>query len=242
MNLKIAVCDDMQEDCEVLAKCISQYADEKMLDIEIKIFNSGVKLISDFLAEDFKIVFLDIYMNGLSGIETAYKIRDINKDCMIIFTTTSPDFRAEGFEVGATHYLLKPLTYSGVEEALRRCSHFLSDGCKFINVTVDRHTVPVRLQDILYAEVYGKAVSIHTMNGVLKTYLTLAKLEAALTGTFLKCDRSYIVNMQYITGMEKESFLLVNGEKVPIRFNGRQKVKDSYNRYLLKSIRGGDYV
>ncbi len=240
--MKIAVCDDMKYDCEILAKHISQYADEKMLDIKIKAFNSGIDLISDFLTEDYKIVFLDIYMNGFSGIETAYKIRDINRDCMIIFTTTSPDFRAEGFEVGAVHYLLKPLKYSNIEEALRRCSRLLLDSCKFINVTVDRHMVSVRLQDILYAEVYGKAVSIHTMNGVLKTYLTLAKLEAALTGTFLKCDRSYIVNMQYITGMERGSFLLTNGERVPIRFNGRQKVKDSYNQYLLKSIRGGDYA
>lgn len=238
--MKIAVCDDLQEDQRTLSKYILQYADKMMLDIEIQTIDSGVKLISEFQKSAYKIIFLDIYMDGLSGVETALKIRETDKQCMIIFTTSSPDYRAEGFEVGAVHYLLKPLKYNEVEEALNRCSRLFVESEKYFSITVERHTVQVRMQDILYIEVYGKLVLIHTVRETLKTYMPLAQIAALLDGPFLKCNRSYIVNMRHITAVHKECFQLENGESIPIRYNGRQKVKDEYNLYFMGSLRGHD--
>ena len=236
--LKIAVCDDMQSDQKKLSEYISQYADKMMLDIEIHTMDSGMKLISEFQKSAYKIIFLDIYMDGLSGVETAKKIRELDKLCMIIFTTTSPDFRAEGFEVGAIHYLLKPLTYNAVKEALNRCNWLFAESEKRFNIMVDRHAVQVRMQDILYTEVFGKMVLIHTVRETLKTYMPLSQISALLEGSFLQCNRSYIVNMRFISAVLKECFQLENGEMIHIRYNGRQKVKDEYNSYFLNSIRG----
>lgn len=238
--LKIAVCDDMRRDQKKVSEYIMQYADKMMLDIQIETFNDGEALLSAFQECVFKIIFLDIYMDGISGVETALKIRETDKDCMIIFTTSSPDFRAEGFEIGAIHYLLKPLAYNRVEEALKRCNRMLAESEKYLNITVDRHIIQVRMKDVLYTEVYDKMVLIHTVRETMKTYMPLAKLSALLDGPFVKCNRSYIVNMRFISGVSKEHFQLQNGETVPIRYNGRQKVKDEYNQYFLNSIRG-DY-
>jgi DNA-binding LytR/AlgR family response regulator len=209
-----------------------------MLNIEIESFNSGSELLSSFPNSVYKIVFLDIYMDGISGVETAFKIHELDKDCMIIFTTTSTDHRAEGFEVGAVHYLLKPLTYKGIEVALNRCKRLFLENEKYINITVDRHIAKVCIKDVLYAEVYGKMVLIHTVRETIKTYIPLAQVETLFgSDTFLRCNRSYLVNMQFISGVQESNFELQGGELVPIRKNGRQKIKDQYTNYFLSSLR-----
>ncbi len=237
--MEIAVCDDSSEDQKKLVTYLSQYAEKQMFDIKINSFDNGEDLISAFQKYAYKIIFLDIYMDGLTGIDTAFKIRESDENCMIIFTTTSPDFRAEGFEVGAVHYLLKPLTYSGVETALNRCVKYFADSAKCINITVDRHLTKIPLKDILYAEVYGKTVLIHTVHKTFKTYTPLAEISKSLGGIpFLWCHRSFIVNMTFITNVLDSDFELTNGEKVPIHKNGRQKVKDEYSSYFFSSLRG----
>lgn len=83
--MKIAVCDDMYTDSKNLTKHILQYSDKFMLDFEIDTFDSGEALLAAFQKASYKIIFLDIYMNKLSGIDTAFKIRSIDEDCIIIF-------------------------------------------------------------------------------------------------------------------------------------------------------------
>lgn len=236
--MKIAVCDDCKIDQKKASAYILQYAENNMLNIQIDVFNNGSELLSAFQASAYKIVFLDIYMDGMSGVETAFKIREWDKDCMIIFTTTSPDHRADGFEVGAVHYLLKPLSYKEIEVALDRCKRLFVENERYIQITVDRHLTKVCLKDILYAEVYGKMVLIHTVREILKTYIPLTKIAILFGGSpFLQCNRSYLVNMHFITGVQEANFELENGERVPIRKNGRQKIKDQYTRYFLNSLR-----
>ncbi len=237
--MKIAVCDDMQQDCKAIAEYLLRYSKENMLNIEIEKFRSCEELLSAFSRYHFKIVFLDIYMGGISGVETAYKIRELDKDCAIIFITTSVDHRADGFEVGAVHYLVKPATYEGVRTALERCGRILAPEGKYFSILQNRNSVRVRMKDVIFAEVFGKEVLIHTANEKLKTYATLSKIAEYLTGdSFLMCHRCYIVNMRHITGVLDEDFVMDNGEKVPIRKNGRQKTKDEYSNYLFNSVRG----
>ena len=117
--MKIAVCDDTQSDREQVSEYIRQYANRSTLDIEIDMFSNAESLLFPFKKSVYKIIFLDILLNKMSGVEAAFKIREIDNECVIIFTTTSPDYRAEGFEVGAIHYLIKPVSFEKIEEALK---------------------------------------------------------------------------------------------------------------------------
>ena len=95
--LNIAICDDLSADRQKIKEYLLRYSRENLLDIQIFEFDGGEELLSGFLFSSFKIVFIDIYLNGISGVETAYKIREADKDCSIIFTTSSVDYRADGF-------------------------------------------------------------------------------------------------------------------------------------------------
>lgn len=240
--MRIAVCDDNNNDRKVLSEHIVSYAEKHLLDIEIEGLQSGEALIDSFSSLPFQMVFLDIYLDGISGVETAFKLREKDENCIIIFVTTSPDFRAEGFEVGAVHYLIKPASYEGVETALNRCRRIFDEAEKCFEITVERRMAKVRTRDVLYAEVYGKTVLIHTISGTLKTYTTLSEIAALLEGgPFITCHRCYIVNMNYVSELLEADFLLENGEKVPIRKNGRQKIKDEYLQYVFNRVRKREY-
>lgn len=236
--LKIAVCDDRESDRKQIAEFISRYAEKAMVDIELDEYAGGEFLLAAYNSEKYPIVFLDIYMKGLSGVDTAFKIREKNADCMLIFATESPDFMAAGFNVGATHYLLKPLDYKGVEVALNRCKRLFSENERYFSVMADRRNVQIRFRDVLYTEVYGKLVLIHTTESIVKTYTPLTQIADMLgDGPFLQCHRCYIVNMNYISSVQDESFVMDNSETIPIRRKGRQELKDAYSRYFLNALR-----
>ena len=236
--MKIAVCDDTAVDRSRTIEYILQYANQNMLDFQVEPFETGTELLHAFRESAYKIIFLDILMDGITGVETAYKIREMGSDCIIIFTTTSPEYRAEGFDIGAVHYLLKPLQYKAVEDALNRCKRLFTENEKYFSIIVNRHSVQVRFKDALYIEVFGKYTLIHTLNDILKTYIPLFKIATLLNeGPFLECHRCYIVNMYYISGILEDCFQLDNGEEIPIRRKGRQAIKDEYSRYFLNAIR-----
>jgi DNA-binding LytR/AlgR family response regulator len=217
---------------------VLRYADQSMLDFHVDEFQTGTELMQAFQKSDYKIVFLDILMDGISGVETAYKIRETDSECVIVFTTTSPDFRAEGFDVGAIHYLLKPFTFEAVTKALDRCKRLFAASERYFCVIANRQSVKVRFQDVLYVEVYGKCTLIHTINDTIKTYTPISKIALLLReGPFLACHRCYIVNMRYISGILDDCFELDNEKKIPIRRKGRQAIKDEYKRYFINSIR-----
>lgn len=238
--MKIAVCDDVSADRQIISEYLLRYSQENLLDIQIAEFDGGEELLLAFSASPFKIIFIDIYLDGISGVETAYKIREVDKGCSIIFTTSSVDYRADGFEVGAIHYLVKPVTYLDATAAMERCKGHFSSEEKYFSITSARQVIRIKMKNVLYAEVFGKEVLIHTADGPFKTYKSLSEIADLLQGGhFLQCHRCYLVNMQHISGILKEGFQLSNGKTIPIRKNGRQNTKDVFTDYLFRSIRGG---
>lgn len=236
--MKIAVCDDEETQRKKMSEYLVRYSEENMLYMEIDTFENGASLLTAFETSEYQIVFLDIYMKGISGVETAFNIRSQHEACAIVFITSSPDYRAEGFEVGATHYILKPVTYESLSTAMNRCKRLLSFEERFIVVTLERKPQKVRLKDVIYIEVYSKNVLLHTHESVLETRMPLVEIEQMLSGgSFLRCHRSFIVNMRLVVGVLEQDFLMKNNKKVPIRKNGSQKVKEEYNDYLFNSIR-----
>lgn len=241
--MRIAICDDVKEDLNLLKQNIIKYAKLKFIDFQIDEFSNGQELLSAYQKKAYPILFLDIYLNDLSGIDIAYKIRKASQNSRIIFTTTSQDFRAEGFDLNATHYLVKPITFKKLEDALNRCAILFCGSEKYLPVIVNREKINLLFRNILYIEVYGKTCSIHTHNRIYNAYTTLSKIEEKLSsGPFLRCHRCYIVNMNFIDRIIDKNFQLTNGEMVPIRKNGTQNIKDKYGKYLLNSLRESETV
>ena len=116
--MKIAICDDDEAVLEQLRGFIRQYAARRMLDYTILEFDQSERLLEAVRRNpDIRILFLDIYMSPLSGMDLAETLRAEGNDCAIIFVTISTDHYARSYEVNAEHYLVKPITYSRVETA-----------------------------------------------------------------------------------------------------------------------------
>lgn len=120
--MKIAIVDDLKLDAEQLSHLILSYMKEHRIPTAApEIFPNGETFLASFTVGSFDIVFLDIYMDGLSGMETAQKLRTLDASCRIVFVTTSPDFAVDSYDVNAAFYLLKPVTMERVSKALERC-------------------------------------------------------------------------------------------------------------------------
>ena len=239
--MRIIVCEDLADDRRALCGLIDKYLKEINCPAVITAYDCGDALVKDmgFLkGEGVRIAFLDIYMPGLSGIDVARKIRETDKDMVIIFTTTSSDHGLDGFAVKAHQYLLKPVGYSEVKDALDDCMAIFADELRFIEVVADRVTVRIPMKDITYIEIIAHDCRIHTTSDTIKCRLTLDEMERMLVdGPFLRTHRSYIVNMRHIKSVAENDFLLTTGAVVPIRRNDKLAVKQAYMDYVFALAR-----
>lgn len=237
--MNIAICDDDRSEINLLIELINSYCVSKELECFIESYSNGDDLLEKSSCFLFDILFLDIYMEGKSGIETARIIRETNKKTLIVFTTSSAEHALDGFEVQAIHYLLKPLTPASVEEALNRCFQYLDRCDKFIQVTCERVLVRICLKELIYAETFSNLIILHTNKQCYKTYMSLSELFDTINDeSFLRCHRSYIVNMNYIDRIENGNFVLNDSQIIPIRRQDRQLMRQQYTKYLFETIRG----
>jgi DNA-binding LytR/AlgR family response regulator len=234
--MNIVICEDEKKDSDSLRLFIEAYYKDLNCNVQISVYGSGDEFINDFETQkikDVKLVFLDIFMPGTDGIDVAKKIREYDNDMVIVFTTTSKSHGLEGFSVYALQYLVKPVNYPEVKDVLDKCTEKFVDSLRFIEVLSDRLTVKIYLKDIMYIESYDTVLHIHTVAEIIKTFLPLSEIEKQLDEkTFLRTQRSYIVNMRYINDMTADDFILENGTAIPIRRSEKQAIKQVYRDYL----------
>lgn len=233
--LKISICDDDLTDCKNIKKYISEYFNNIFIDCSIDLFSNGTSFLSTYKKGDYNIIFLDVYLDDMLGVDIAKEIRKIDSDVAIIFSTCSIYHCLDGFEVNATHYLVKPINYNKVESALDRCNHLLNESKNYIVVLSNKSEFKVFEKDIIFIEVHNTMSSIHTVKGTIYTYMSLKKLENIIkSNSFLRCHKSYLVNMNYIKDIKSNSFILVNDIIVPIKQNGGKVIKNIYLDYIFK--------
>lgn len=237
-KLRIAICEDEDKDAMLLAEMIKS----NNLLCDIAGFSDAESLLAEPDLPRYDLFFLDIYLSGMSGVELARHIREKNNDCELVFTTVSDAHALEGFEVGALQYLVKPLNAQKVTETLNRFIKIrdISD-MNYCTVVVDRTDVKILYRNIRYISAYDKYCKIHTTKGIIETYTTMAKMQEKLPNPpFLRCHRSYTVNMDYIKEL-KSDFVMKNGDIVLISRSERGKIKDVFMKYLVDKNRSKMY-
>ncbi|MDR2590049.1 MAG: LytTR family DNA-binding domain-containing protein [Oscillospiraceae bacterium] len=234
--MSIVICEDIKNEADSLQHLVKKYFEEINCPIQIIVYNNGDNFLKDYEAgaiDDVNVVFLDIYMPGTNGVAVAKKVREINNDVIIIFTTISKEYGMDAYSVYALQYLVKPVKYPELKSVLKKCTERFADSLRFIEVLSDRLLVKIYLKDIMYIECFNTAIHIHTTKEVIKTFLPLSEMEKKLNDKmFLRTQRSFIVNMRYIDDMTAESFILRNGKSIPIRRHERIKIKQIFREYL----------
>ena len=211
--MNIAIIDDISTDAETLKNIAVSYFEKKQIRAEICHFSSAEEFFEDYQPGKFQILFLDIYMDGMTGMEAARRIRRQSDNCILVFVTTSSDFAVESYDVGASYYLLKPFQPEKLCSILDsfQSRHLLAS--RYIEVVSDRVPIRVPLRSILYADTFRNAVCLHTDAGPVRSYLTFHKFEEQIRDcpNFLSCYRGCVVNMDLYRKLLKKAFFWTTG-------------------------------
>jgi len=238
--MKIAVCEDNTEDRDLIQHYITSYCKKNHFLVDIDAYDDGCALLNAYSKENYQVLFLDIVMAGISGIEAARKIREQNDQCLIVFITISKDYSLDAYGVDGLTYVLKPLDEKKMSKALDKCRRVLTESSRFITIPADgQGSLDIPVSQIHYIEVYNKKVIFHAGDqNFTASRMNLDKICEMLGGEpFMRCHRSYIVNMNYIDQIKKGKFIMKNGDSVLIPLRAYKEVQTAFGRFLTKKMK-----
>ena len=235
--MRIAICDDEKNIRELIkGKIANQYPNANII-----FYNSGEELLLSDNPID--ILFLDIQMQGKNGMETARELRKKDKKIIIIFVTAAEEYVFQAFDVGAFHYIVKPINNTKFTEVLHRAIEewnakqptnqepeekylMINNGGVHIKVTID---------DIVYAEVFNRKVVIHKLNETIEYYGKMADLEALAGDSFFRPHRAYLINFKYVEKYDATTIYLEKGTALM----AKQKYPEFVKKYMKYNQRRG---
>jgi len=237
--MRIVICEDVKADARCLLEYLERYLSENQLTAEIDLFESSETFLSCFEPKKYHIVFMDIFMakDELNGMETAMQIKAQDEEVSVIFTTATAEYGIAGYQV-AVYYIVKPVDYEELEKALNKCRSLLNRYAKSIAVTVNRRKKYIRLRDIHYVEAQQRSCVFVTETEKIASSRLLEGLEDDLGGSpFLRCHRSYIVNMYHVETLKNRDFILKSGFTIPISKHSLSKVRKAFHHFLCSELR-----
>lgn len=239
--MKIAIVDDMISDCQLLSRYITDYCQQEHVHAQITTYNSGSDFIKEYAKIDYNLVFLDIYIEDINGMDIAEELRNANAQCLIVFSTTTPSFAVKSFRVRAFDYLVKPYSYRSFCETMSLCVKALKKETQYIEVKEGRVYTKVILSDIVYTDYHNHYIQIHTKDCVIRSYMSFADFSEMLKPypQFLCCYRNCMVNMDKVASMEENSFIMNNKERIPISKKIKGEVRQSYADYVFSCVTSG---
>ena len=231
--MDIAVCDDNLSDREIIRQQLSIYFSDKFIEYNIDSYENGVNLIYSIEdGEYYDIIFLDMYMDKLNGIQVAEKLRNMNYKGKIIFLTVTSKYAVESYDVEASGYLVKPHDIDKISMVLDRVlSNY--ENVHTYQIKKRNSVIQVLYSEIEYIESSNSKCILHRTDGNEYTiYKKLNDIEEEINHrAFLRCHQSYLVNMNKIESVEND-FTMKSGDVVPIRTRNLNEIKKEYYNYI----------
>ena len=238
--MRIAIVDDVPADRERLRQLLGQWSRETGTPLvpEPAVFSGGGAFLAAFAPDQYDVVFLDIYMEGLDGMETARRLRRQDRLCRLVFTTTSTDFAVDSYEVDASYYLVKPFHLEKLAQAMERCgAKLLEQGQSLALPDGDR----LYLHPIAYTEFQNRRVVVHNQDGSRREIAMSQGDFAALLLAFpyfCDCMKGMLVNLEAVDKLLEDRFLLKSGDTVPISRLKYRQVRERFLAYTYARVRG----
>ena len=222
--MRIAIVDDLAAERALLKDRLEQQLHRRNVQADILEYESGETFLEAARKAPFTAAFLDIYMDGMTGMEAAKKLRKTDTDCLLVFITTSTDHALEGFQVRALHYLVKPFT----------------EADKYMELKVEGSEIHLRYQDIVYAEHFAHLIYVHTT--VQKTLATRQPFKTFIAPLkddtrFFVCGRGVIVNLEHAKDLEGAAFRMADGSRVFVSQDLLKSARQALMEFLLQRRR-----
>ena len=238
--MRIAIVDDLKTERALLKERLSQQLALRGVEADILGFESGEAFLAAEKERRFSAAFLDIYMEGLSGMDAAKELRKTDTDCLLIFTTTSTDHALEGFQVRALHYLVKPFSEEEFSDLLTEMLAKLPRPEPVLTVKVSGSDVRLHYRDIVSAEHFAHMINIRTTAG--KTLATRQSFKAFTEPLkkdprFFVCGRGVIVNLEHAADFQDAAFCMTDGSRVYVNQELLKPARQAFMEFLLQGGR-----
>ncbi len=228
----IAVVEDGDREAAELTHCLKKYEAEHNEKFSYARFCDATSFLE--YRESVDIVFLDIMLPDITGIEAARMLRKFNDKTIIIFVTNMAQFAIQSYEVDAFDYILKPVTYDRITKKLNTALGIIrAKTDKMLVISQSGGFVQISSDQVYYIEVRGHKLCYHTEKGRFSEYGSLGELEEQLREmNFMRCNSCYIVNPKYISSVSGLIVKMMNGDELKISQPKRKSFIDSLTFWM----------
>lgn len=238
--MRIALVDDEKSCLEEMTEICRDFGQKNHCQTEIFTFSDGKSFLNAQNGNGFSVVFMDIYMDGMDGIAAALKMREGAPGSILVFLTCSTEFMPDAFSCHAFEYILKPLSPERIQKVLADAMHVLPSSHKYIEIAINRKTVPVFLSDIVSVTTDAHYLNLSVNDGqMLRSRMTMAEFMEQAGGDprFLSINKGVICNADYILDFKDNCCILENGTRFPLRVRDRLKIEQAAQDYHFETIR-----
>ena len=216
MAYRVAIVDDSRQDADYVQHFLNAWAQERQVEVQGERFSSAENFLFQYAEEKaWDMLLLDIEMVGMDGVELAKRLRRENETVQIVFITGYSDYIAEGYEVAALHYLVKPVRKEKLFSVLDRAAQKIQKNEKVLHFEIGGEMVRIPVYQIRYADVMGNYVTIHALTDYT-VKMPLGELEKQLDDRFYRVGRSAIVNLTQISRVTKTEIKLTDGTAIAL--------------------------
>ncbi len=238
--MRIAIVEDVPQEAVRLETILKSLSEDLRTSFDISIFSRGEEFINIFEKDDFEIIFMDIYMNGMTGVETAKFLRKQDKHCILIFLTSSSEHMPDAFSCHAFEYIQKPFATERIVQVMMEALETLPDKEQYMELIINRQTVRVFLDEIVSAVTDAHYLNITLSDGE-KLHCRMTMLEflkkTGADSRFIHVNKGITVNAEHILEFENNCCIMENGSKFPVRVRESAVIEQMVMDYNFEKIR-----
>lgn len=233
--LMLAIVDDDRNDAASLKGLVENFFNQRNQVIMMQVYHGPMDFIRS--TENHDIVFMDIRMDKLDGLEVARLMRKISKDSILIFVTHMAQLAIKGYEVDALDFIVKPADQYAINYVLEKALKRLENASnRTVVIKTSGGIVSLSSNEITYVEVFDHNLVYHTVKGDYTVRGRLSDVLGKLDEKhFVMCNRSFIINLRYVTNVTTNS-LIVNGTEISISKSHRKGIMQHFSNYLGENL------
>jgi len=237
--LNITLCDDNAIQRGYIKSLVLDWSNRSGVGISTSEFPSADALLFSYDELKPDILLLDVEMPGMNGVELARTLRSRSETVQIIFITGFPDYISQGYDVSALHYLLKPVAPQKLFEVLDRAAKACGEKGEPETVIFRSGTenIKLRVSGIEYIAALGHTTAVKAGGKTYDLSVSISEAEKMLGDGFIRCHRSYIVGLKYVSSVSGDSVTLDDGTKLPVSRSMRKTVAEEFIRYYRRDAK-----